>query len=188
MTQPDDWSDLTQAWTQPPQEPLRPDAALLRAVSRRDWLARWNFRLELAGGVAVVGVLAWAVLGRGLPVALAIPGLLFVVFALGMTLWSRRGDQTVLTDTPEAVLRSAIAQARLGLRWAWAGIAISLAAMAFLATITGLTNSPSGQALTTGIVGGLFLGGCILGYGLHARRCRRRMALHQDALSALLEP
>ncbi len=183
MTQPDDWSDLTQAWTHPPQEPLRPDAALMKSVRRRDRVARWNFLSEIAGAGAVAVVLFWAVVTKGLPVALAVPGLAFVVFALGMTLWSRRGDQVALTDTPEAVLHSAIAQARLGLRWAWAGIAISLAAMAFLATIwTVGDRSPA-----TAIVGGPLLMGCIVAYGLHARRCRRRMDRHQRSLSALLD-
>lgn len=189
MTQPDDWSDLTEAWTTGPQEPLRPDATLMRAVRRRDRLARVNFLLEMGGGVAVVGVLFWAVLGKGLSVALAMPGLIFVIFALALTLWSRRGDQAALTDTPEAVLRSAIVQARLGRRWAWAGIANSLAAMAFLATITRLkAGAPSDPSPTVVIVGGLLLIGCIVGYGRHARRCRQRLARHEQALSALLDP
>jgi hypothetical protein len=182
----DDWTDLTQAWTDVPDDEPRLDAELIRSLRRRDLLARLNFISEMVGGVVVIGVLGWA-LWRGLPLPAAAAALGFAVFALGMTLWSRRGDPGLLTETPEAVLRSAMGQARTGYRWAVAGVAVSLAGMVFLAvmlSIVGLSHSEN--RLIFGVAA-VFLAVCIGLYLRHARRCRRRMAAHQAALDALGE-
>lgn len=181
---PDDWTDLTQAWAATPDDGPPLDAALIRSLRRRDRLARLNFLSEIVGGLAVVGVMGWA-LWRGAPLPVAAAALGFALFAIGMTLWSRRGDPGLLTDTPEAVLRSAVGQARVGHRWALAGVAISLAGMVFLAvmlSVVGMSHSQSGL-----IFGGaaVFLVVCIGFYLRHARRCRHRMAAHQAALDAL---
>ena len=182
----DDWTDLTQAWTDAPDDEPRLDAELIRSLRRRDLLARLNFISEMVGGVVVIGVLGWA-LWRGLPLPAAAAALGFAVFALGMTLWSRRGDPGLLTETPEAVLRSAMGQARIGYRWAMAGVAVSLAGTVFLAvmlSIVGLSHSEN--RLIFGVAA-VFLAVCIGLYLRHARRCRRRMAAHQAALDALGE-
>jgi hypothetical protein len=106
MTTPpnDDWSDLTRTWTDRPAAPPRLDPNLVRAVRRRDLLARLNFVGELAGGVVTIGIVIWATLVRDLPWTLGLTALGFVAFALAGTLWSRRGDPGLLTGTPEAVL------------------------------------------------------------------------------------
>jgi len=182
----DDWTDLSRAWAEPRADEPPIDAALVRALKRRDFLARLNFASEIAGGVAVLGVMIWAV-WRGLPLAAAAAAAGFALFALIVTLWSRRGDPGLLTDTPQAVLRSAIGQARTGYRWALAGVAISIAGMGFLIVILWiglLTPAQRVPILAVG-VGGLAI--CIGFYLNHARRCRRRMAAHQAALEALFE-
>lgn len=186
MTDPkDDWSDLTQAWTAPVADEPALDPGLIRDLQRRDRLARLNFAGEIAGGVAVVAVVIWSSWARGLPWSAAFVALGFVGFALAMTLWSRRGAPGLLTDTPQAALRSAIAQARTGYRWAWAGVAISIAAMVFLAVVqTLLPGSPGADAgMMLGF--GVFLVICIGLYLRHARRCRQRMAAYEEALAAL---
>lgn len=185
MTRPDDdWTDLTQAWTEVPDPEPVLDAGFLRALRRRDRLARLNFWAEMGGGVGVLGVVGWAVY-RGLPLAATGTAAVFILFALGLTLWSRRDHPGLLTETPEAVLRSALAQARTGYRWALSGVAISLAAMIFLVVILlGLhAPEPEDWRLLFGL--GAFLLICIGFYLRHARRCRRRMAAHQAALEAL---
>lgn len=189
MTQPsDDWSDLSRAWTNPTSdatEDLRADAALIRSVQRRDRLARLNFWAELGAGVIVLGVVVWAAIIHHLPWSVNLAAVAFIVFGVALTVWSRRGDPGVLTETPEAVLRSAIAQARTGERWAWAGVAMSFAAFAFLGFMWGLTSTQDGYDLILVFV--VFLLVCIAGYGVHARRCRRRRRAHEAALAALEE-
>lgn len=183
-TPADDWTDLTQAWAETPDDEPRPDADLIRSLRRSDRLAKLNFAAEIGGGVFVIGAMVWA-LWRGLPLSVAGVTLAFALFAIGMTLWSRRGDPGLLTETPEAVLRSALGQARIGYRWAMAGVAISLAGMVFLAfmlTISGPLHFRSGLIFGGGAV---LLVACIGFYWRHARRCRRRMAVHQAALEAL---
>ena len=71
----DDWTDLTRAWSAAPDDGPPLDAALIRSLRRRDRLARLNFISEIVGGLAVVGVMGWA-LWRGvdLPVVLAAAG------------------------------------------------------------------------------------------------------------------
>lgn len=188
MTDPhDDWSDLSQAWTDPAPdeaEAARADAAFIRSLRRRDRLARINYVLELLGGVAVVGVVTWVALRTPLPWPVLAAAYGFVVLGVGLTVWSRRGDPGVLTGTPEAVLRSAVAQARTGERWAWAGLVISLAASAFLFLMSRF--DPSGPE-TRGLYPAfsVFLLLCIGGYLIHARRCRQRRRAHEAALHAL---
>ncbi|MBX9615378.1 MAG: hypothetical protein K2X25_07255 [Caulobacteraceae bacterium] len=185
MTRPEnDWTDLTEAWTgsSDPHPPL--DAGLIRSLRRRDRLARINFVFEMAAGVFVLAAMGW-VLWRGGPLPAVAAAGAFALFALAMTLWSRRGDPGLLTETPEAVLRSALGQARTGFRWAVAGIAISLAAMLFV-TIMMLVLTPARVPSAAVLFGtGLALLVCIGFYLRHARRCRRRMAAHQAALDAL---
>jgi hypothetical protein len=185
-TLPDDWTDLTEAWTGAPQDEHPLDAGLVRALRRRDRLAHLNFVAEIGGGVLVLGAMGWA-MARGLPLPAASAALAFVLFALGMTLWSRRGDPGLLTDTPEAVLRSALGQARTGYRWALSGVAISLAAMIFL--IVMMTSVQPGPGPTGSVIAGvsILLVVCIGFYLRHARQCRRRMAAHQAALDALTD-
>lgn len=189
MTNPnDDWSDLTQTWTAPAAdgEPaLNP--SLIRDLQTRDRLARLNFAGEIAGGVVVVAVVIWSTAARGLPWSAGLTALGFVAFALVMTLWSRRGDPGLLTDTPQAALRSAIAQARTGYRWALAGVAISIAAMVFLLVVQTLLPGAPGSDARIMLGFGAFLVICIGFYLRHARRCRQRMAAHQAALAALTD-
>jgi|TARA_R110002051_G_scaffold76049_1_gene139022 hypothetical protein len=186
MTTPpnDDWSDLTRTWTDPTITGPRLDPGLIRAVRRRDRLARLNFAAEIAGGMAVLMVVIWASVARSLPWSVAVSATGFVAFALAVTLWSRRGDPGVLTTTPEAVLLSAIAQARTGYRWAWAGVATSLAAFVFVGVMVRVAPA---WGLDDPAVPGMavVLLVCISLYVRHAHRCRRRMAVHAATLQAL---
>ncbi|WP_339928947.1 hypothetical protein [uncultured Brevundimonas sp.] len=186
MTTPqnDDWSDLTRTWTDRPATPPRLDPDMIRTVRRRDRLARLNFVGELAGGAATVGVVLWAMLIRDLPWTIALAAMGFVGFAVAGTLWSRRGDPGLLTGTTEDVLLSAIAQARTGYRWALAGMATSLAAGGFIAFLAWLSPGHTSGTWTMLILAAALLV-CIGLYAGHARRCRRRMAVHAATLDAL---
>lgn len=190
MTQPhDDWSDLSSTWTDPacddPQA-TRADAAFIRSLHHRDRLARLNFAGELLGGAVVTGVILWAAIRTALPWPVIAAAFSFVAFGLGLTLWSRRGDPGVMTETPQAALLSAIAQARTGERWGLAGIGTSLAAFAFLGVIA--RAAPSDLATFRILPAfSVFLGICILAYGTHAVRCRRRRRAHEAALTALAD-
>ncbi|MFN7129901.1 MAG: hypothetical protein ACK4OJ_12640 [Brevundimonas sp.] len=185
MTRPDDdWTDLTQAWTETPDFEPRLDAGFIRSLRRRDRLARLNFWLEMGGGVVVLGIIGWGAY-RGIPLAPLAAGLAFVLVALGLTVWARRDHPGLLTETPQAVLRSALGQARTGYRWALSGVAISVAAMIFQLVI--LTTVDPARGPAGAVIAGMFafLVVCIGYYLRHARRCRRRMEAHQAALDAL---
>lgn len=185
MTRPDDdWTDLTQAWTETPDPEPRLDARFIRSLRRRDRLARLNFWVEMGGGVVVLGIVGWGAY-RGLPLAPLAAGLAFVLVALGLTVWARRDHPGLLTETPQAVLCSALGQARTGYRWALSGVAISVAAMIFLLIIQTTVDPARGPA--GAVIAGMFvfLVICIGYYLRHARRCRRRMAAHRAALEAL---
>lgn len=187
MTGPDDdWSDLSRTWTDPvadTPEALRADADLIRAVRRRDRLARLNFWGEILSGVVVVAVITAVAMRTDMPWPMSLAAFGFIACGLGLTVWSRRGDPGILTDTPESVLQSAIAQARMGERWAWAGVGTSLAAAAFLAVMSRYDDGPGESRLIAPFA--VFLVVCINGYVLHARRCRRRRRAHEAALAAL---
>lgn len=187
MTRSDDWSDLSLTWADPAADELsavRADAALIRSVRRRDLLARLNFASELLGCGVVIAVVVWASIRTDLPWPVNVAAFAFIAFGMGLTLWSRRGDPGVLTETPEAVLRSAIAQARTGERWAAAGVANSIAAFAFLGVMQMLVP-PSHDSLEGIPVFVVFLLACIAACIAHARRCRRRKRAHEAALAAL---
>ena len=177
----DDWSDLSKTWAEPQADAPPLDTAFVKALIRRDRMARINYLLETSGCLAVVVVIVWASLTRGLPGGLALASASFALFALAMTVWSRRGDPGLLMDTPEAALSSALAQARIGLRWAWAGVAICGAAVIFLGVMT-LVSPDSG---TVAGIGALVMIVSAPFYLRHARRCRQRIAAHEAALAAL---
>lgn len=182
----DDWTDLSRAWAAGAEDAPPLGRALIRALRRRDRLARLNFLFEIGGGLGVIGVMGWALWrGVALPVALAALG--FAVFALLMTLWARRGVPDLVTDTPEAVLRSALGQARTGYRWALAGVAICFAGAVFLILMPWLAQPAAAERGPILAGAGLFLAAWFVFYLRHAHRCRRRMAAHQAALDALRE-
>ena len=177
----DDWSDLSKTWAEPQADAPPLDTAFVRALIRRDRLARINYLLEISGAVVAAAVVTLAVIVQALPWIIAVAAGGFALFALGVTVWSRRGDPGLLLDTPEAALRSALAQARIGLRWSWAGIAISIAGLVFLlvmATVQTDVWSAAG-------IGGLAILAAVPFYLRHARNCRRRIAAHEAALAAL---
>jgi hypothetical protein len=182
----EDWADLAQAWTDPAAAEPAIDPAQIRALSRRDRLARLNFAAELAGVPLVLGLVAWAVVKRDLPWPAAVTCVAFTLFAGAMTLWSRRGDPGLLLDTPETVVRTALAQARTGLRWAQSGVLTCVAGAVFVGSMGFFPGKwrTEWPLMAGGIA---FLGACLMLYLGHARRCRRRIAAHEAALAALEE-
>ena len=182
---PDDWTELSHAWAQPqPDEPPL-DAGFIHALKRRDRLARLNFYAEAGGAVVAAAVVGWAALRNQLPWTVSAAAVGFCLFALIATIWTRRGDPGLLLDTPEAALNSALAQARTGLRWAWAGMAICLAAVLFLGAMAAAAGDRLERMGPYVAAGAIFILACVPFYWRHARRCRRRMAAHQAALDAL---
>lgn len=177
----DDWSDLSKTWAEPQADAPPLDTAFVHALIRRDRWARINYLLETSGAVAAAAVVVWAVVAQDLPLVVAAAAGGFALFALVVTIWSRRGDPGLLLDTPEAALRSALAQARIGLRWSWAGIAISLAAIVFLVVMA--LVSP--KVISASAIGGLAILAAVPFYLRHARNCLRRIAAHEAALAAL---
>ena len=177
----DDWSDLSKTWAEPEANAPPLDTAFVRALIRRDRLARINYLMEAGGCVVVVGVIAWAVIVQDLPWMVAAAAGGFAAFALALTVWSRRGDPGLLLDTPDAALRSALAQARIGLRWAWAGVAICVAAVGFLIIMAVAAEN----ATTAAVIGAPMILAVVPFYLRHARNCRRRIEAHEAALAAL---
>lgn len=183
MSRPDDWSDLSQVWTTPEPAPSSDVAAdLERSVRRRALLATVNFHLEAWGAVIAGAVSGWVAFRHDAPL-LGSAGLVFAVFALIATLWARRGAVPGEAETPAAALAGAIRQARSGLRWARAGQAICVAALGFV-VVLGVAH-PSAALPMISLVALGFLGGMAVFYERHARRCRRRIAVHQAALEEL---
>lgn len=181
-----EWADLNAVWTDPAGAPATDAVALARSVRRRADLARLNYVVEIVIGVglmAMVGLLAF--LDR-VPSLVAAGGIAFAGFALALTVWARRGLGDQSLSTPEQALRLAQRQARTGLKWARAGLAITVAAAAFIVLVLG--DGENSAETLFGIVGaGLFLAGCALFYRRHARRCRDRLAAHERALAQLLD-
>jgi len=186
-TPDDDWTDLSEAWARPQLQEPPLDAGFVRALRRRDRLARINFYAETGGCVVAGAVVVWAMVREHLPWGVAAAAVAFSLFALVATIWTRRGDPGLLVDTPQAALRSAMAQARIGLRWAYAGVAICLMAAVFLCVTALASGRLIGPVLIPFAAGWIFLLACVPFYLNHARRCRRRMAAHQAALDALQE-
>ena len=182
----EDWADLAQAWTDPTAAEPAIDPAQIRALRRRDRLARLNFAAELLGVPFVIGLVAWAALKRDLPWSVAITCTVFTLLAGAVTLWSRRGDPGLLLDTPQTVVSTALAQARMGLRWAIGSAWTCAAGAVFLAILGGLSGKWRAEwPLLAG--GTVFLAACLTLYLGHARRCRRRIAAHEAARAALQE-
>ncbi len=180
---PDDWSDLSQVWTAPEAaSPAFIPADLERQVRRRALLATVNFHLEVWGAVLAGAVSGWVAFRHDAPL-LGSAGLVFAVFALVATVWARRGAVPGEAETPAAALAAAIRQARSGLRWARAGQAICVAALLFLAAV-GVTY-PNAALPMIYLGSFVFLGAMAVFYERHARRCRRRIAIHQAALEEL---
>lgn len=183
-----EWADLTAVWVDPQATPAPDTPALVRAVRRRARLARLNFMVEIATGlalIAVVGVLA--VLGR-LSLSLAAAAAAFALFALGLTLWARRGLEKDGAATPEQALRLALSQARAGLQWGRAGLAVTAAAAVYMAYVLNQSGDGSQDMRVTLVLAAVFLGGCAMFYARHARRSRQRMQAHARALTALTSP
>jgi len=183
MTRPDDWSDLSQVWTAPEVAPPAGAAAdLERSVRRRALLATVNFHLEIWGAVIAGALGGWVALRHDAPL-LGFAGVAFAVFALIATVWARRGAVPGEAETPAAALAAAIRQARSGLRWARAGQAICIAALGFLAVVG--VAYPNAAPPTIHLTALVFLAGMAVFYERHARRCRRRIAVHEAALKEL---
>ncbi|WP_374275696.1 hypothetical protein [Brevundimonas sp.] len=180
---PDDWSDLSRTWTEPGGAPA-PDARLIRAVRRRDLIARLNFYGEVGGAIVAAGLFLWLAVDSqiGWPPASVAVG--FCAFALVLTLWARRAAPPVLDDTPAEAVRTALDQARAGARWGWCGLAVTAAAGVTLASMYLLEPIPD-RLVAAVAAGGLALAAFAVGYGVHIRRCRRRIDRHQRALSEM---
>jgi len=175
----EDWSDLKSAWSAPDAQPPI-DAALLRDLRRRAWLARVNFGFEAAGCLLAIGLGGW-VWARDGQLSLGLAAIAFGVFSLAMTLWARAATDPGAAETPRAALESALEQARAGRRWSYAGIWISLGAAAFLGLVHLREGLPRGVLALVAVL----LMGFSLFYARHARDASRRVRAHQAALEAL---
>ncbi|GAA0634297.1 hypothetical protein [Brevundimonas lenta] len=181
---PDDWSDLAEVWTTP-NGGVEPTAELVRGIRRRAWLARVNFQLEAWGAVLAGVAGGWIAFRHDEPL-LGAAAFVFAVFALAVTLWARRGAEPGEADTPAAALRTAIGQARSGLRWARAGQATTVAALLFVVVVA-VDEGIAGKAWLY-VPAGMFLTACSILYERHTWRCRRRIADHEAALAELDPP
>ncbi len=184
MTQDDDWSDLSKAWTAPGPE-AEIDTATIADVKRRDALSRLNFGLELLVSAAATVFLIWAIAAQVMTGLSAIATFGFIAFATVMTLWSRRRAPDLDVDTPAGALKTAVAQARSGQRWAWSGLAICAAAAIFLAIAAGSLSHVPASFLTVLGAGAAFILVWIVTYALHIRSSGRRLSAYTKALAAL---
>lgn len=183
----DDWSDLSQAWTEAGTEPGIDTRALSHAVRRRDLIARLNFYAEAGGAVIAAGLFAWLAADGRLPWPPASVAMGFCAFALVLTLWARRAAPPVIDDTPAGAVRVALQQARAGERWGWSGLAITATAVLSLVVMFAL-GLGSDRVILAMMIGGVALGAFAVGYGVHIHRCRRRIASHRRRLAEMAEP
>ena len=182
MTNPDDWTDLTAAWTAPTDQPAPPVADVVRRVRRRAGWARANFYVEIIGCVIAAAIGVWASLDQG-SWLIAVAAVAFCGVALGLTLWAWGGGVGDPADTPEQALRAALKQAQSGLRWARAGQLLGPVAIVFVLIIawdeTWRVRLAAMAALAVFmLVFGLF-------YERHARRAKARITQAQAALAEL---
>ncbi len=174
---PDDWNDLTEAWTRPDPD-AEPDLTA-RFVRRRALLGRLNFMGEALGAVVAGGMGLWVALRHG-ALLIGLAAFAFAVFGLVVTLWARRGAAPREMATPRAALEAAMLQARSGLRWARAGQAVSLAALVFLGVMAWREDGPVSVPLYGVFL--VFLAAAAVSYERHARRARTRIEDHRMAL------
>lgn len=175
--QRDDWSDLADLWLRPDAEP---DLSV-KALRRRALLARLNFHGEAWGALVAGAYGVYVAVRESLP-EIGIASAAFTGFAFLVSLWSRRGRATPLSDTPRDALAAALHQAKSGHRWARGGQACCLAAIAFLWAVH-VHDRP--LSIQTWSFTGLFLLLAAAGYELHARRARTRTRRHRADLSEL---
>ena len=177
----DEWSDLTRAWTEPGGAPA-PDARLLRAVRRRDLIARLNFYGEVGGALLAGGMFLWLAADGQMRWAAAGVAVAFCVFALVLTLWARQAAPPILDDTPAGAVRTALQQARAGARWC--GLIVTGAAGVALALIY-LLDPVEDRLVLAFTAACTALTAFAIGYTLHIRRCRHRIARHQRTLAEM---
>jgi len=187
------WTDLAGAWTAGPAETpdAAPDPGLVRRLRRRALAGRINFVFECLLCLAAFAVAGWLGTGGAGPgkLGLAIATAVFAGFALAMTVWARGGPPPALDATPADALRLALHQARAGLRWARAGVWVSVAALIFLAVNLAPDalregGPPAGPLLAAGAAA-MVVSAWL--YHRHGARCRRRIASHEAALKDLAD-
>lgn len=188
MSRDPDWTDLAGAWTaNGGQAAAWPQLA--RRLRWRALLGRINFVFECLLCLAALVLAGWLVLGGG-PARLIIGAAtaIFAGFALAMAVWARGRGAPVLTGTPADALRLALHQAESGLRWARAGVWMSLAGFAFLGVHLAVDLMTGGPGpLTLPVIGGgaAAMAAAMLLYHRHGQRSRRRIASHRAALDEL---
>ena len=190
MSRDPDWTDLAGAWTANGDDGAA--ASWPQLARRLRWRAvggRINFIAECLLCLVASALAIWLILS-GDPARLIIGSatLLFAGFGLAMTVWARGRAAPVLTGTPADALRTALHQAESGLRWARAGLWMSLGGCAFLGVNLALDLMTGGpQPMTLQVIGGgaAAMAVCALLYRRHGQRCRRRIASHRAALDEL---
>ena len=190
MSREPDWTDLAGAWTENASGGARgSDAQLVRQLRRRALVGQLNFVFECLLCLVALAIAAWLILSGGpARLAIGVATLVFAGFGLATAIWARGRAAPALTGTPADAVRTALHQAESGLRWAKAGLWMTLAAFVFLGVHLAVDLLDGGPTpLTLPVIGGgavLLAGGAVL-YRRHARRCRRRIASHRAALAEL---
>ncbi|MFN3536333.1 MAG: hypothetical protein ACK4Y4_02680 [Brevundimonas sp.] len=184
MTPNDDWTELSDAWTTPGRDDQEL-AEMARQVRRRSRLGRLNFVFEMAGCLLAGAMGVWVLVARPADQwLLGAAAVLFGLFGAAMTLWARGGQAPDDLETPEQALFAAIRQAEAGLRWARAGIAVTVGAAVFLGAAVA-TYPVEDDLISLYTAGALFLLGALAFYLRHQHRCAQRIAQHRRALEDL---
>ncbi len=173
MRSDDDWAELAELWQETGKatdDGTRPAATFARRHARE----RLSADVRLAGAVgAVLLILGMAYAGRW-PGDVVAATLVFAVIGLATTLWSR-DDPASLIKTPRDALGGEVRRTRRRLRWAVAGLGVTVAAVPYVAFVLYRQDRLNDPVFVTGAIV-LIMGG-MLTYARAALRDRKRLAV-----------
>lgn len=179
MTADNGWDSWGDAWREDGPAPAFDVAEIEARVRRQQFWQTLRDRIDLGGSLLALVVCVWVIAKADTPgVVLGLAGLAFTFFGLVVTLGRERAPSALASRTVAAALDWELATARAAVRSAVGGMAMAVAALAFLAVCTvvfrlegmmGRATYPLAAALlfTVG-------SGCVSAWNFRRRRARVR--------------
>jgi len=130
-----DWDDLERVWQSLPAQ-AAPAAEELRRQQRWRWLSTFILSTEIVTGVLGAAAGVWVLMrGDFASVVMGVATLVFVAAVSGSSWWARSLAPVRHDDPVMSAVEAAVRRARLGVRFAFATLWSTAAALVFLAVI-----------------------------------------------------
>ena len=154
------------------------------------WAQYWVFAIETMISLAGVGFGIYLLFKGSLFTGASVSA--FSLTALGFSLWSRLGNNSVATGAVKAELAIALTVAERRYRWAWSGIFVCAAAILFVLALMYnqfMLGTPTLEeyeaSLPLYLFALVYTSGFIVAIGLLIDRARRRLAALQTLVKEL---